>query len=95
MLRKIIFYGGMALVGIGGVMLAVLMGWSIWKLHAFTVLFWELAFSVIMICFVLFTLMRPRRRKWWKTYLVQLAVALVISVGGALATPTLNHWLRG
>lgn len=96
MLGKVYLRIAIAIIAAGGCMLALLMGWSVWKLHALTVIFWELAFSVIMICFVVRSLLKPPPgRRWWKRYLMQLAVALVISVGGALATPALNHWLRG
>ncbi|MBV9761833.1 MAG: hypothetical protein JO340_14825 [Acidobacteriaceae bacterium] len=93
--RIIVQISGFALL-LGAVVLAVLIAWSIWKLRGFGPFLWLNAFNFTLVCFVLrnYFVRSPPARPWnWP--LTWFGVALTIAVGGALATPTLNHWLRG
>lgn len=93
-IRQCIGYIGLSTIGIGGLVLAILMAWSLWKLHAFTPMFWMLAFSPTLISLLLRAQFKPPPAKWWETYLLQLAVALAVLIGGAFLSPTLNTGLQ-
>lgn len=83
-------------LALGAFVLALLMGWSLWKLRGFHPIFWLNAFSLTLVCFVLrnYFMQRPPARPWnWP--LTWFGVALAISAGGALASPAVNRWLLG
>lgn len=93
-LRRIVGYGAIAVFALGALLMAFLMIWSVWKLHAFTTIFWELAFIFLVLSLTLPSLLKPPRPHPLKRCFTRLAIALALSVGGALASPTMNAWIH-
>lgn len=92
--RELIVHSLLWALLVGIVALAVLMPLIVWKAHGFPHLFWEVAFSFILLCFLLRNQMPKPPAAPWNLPLVWFAVALAVSISGALASPALNAWLR-
>jgi predicted MFS family arabinose efflux permease len=84
----------LTLIAFGALFLLGEMLWSVWKFHAFTPMFWVLAWMVVVASFILRRETRPPRPNAARRTLVCYAVAFGIALGGWAASPALNAWLQ-
>jgi hypothetical protein len=78
----------------GAVALVGLMGWSVWKLHTFTTLFWIYAWIFTVLCFLIRSQTRPLPGLWNNVF-AWWGVAFAIAIAGAkILSPVLNSWLK-
>jgi hypothetical protein len=85
---------GLAVIAVGALFLLAEMAWSVWKFHAFTPMFWVLAWMAIAVYSVLRAQTRLPRPHALRQTFVWYAVATAISVAGWWASPALNAWLQ-
>lgn len=95
MTRQVVGHIAVWAMGIGAFLLAILMAWSVWRLHGFSHLFWLWSFMFILICFLIRNQFARPPAAPWNVPLVWFATALAVAIGGALASPALNAWMRG
>lgn len=83
----------LVVIALGVIALVGEMAWSVWRLHAFTPLFWALAWIVIVVCLLLRSQTKPLPGLW-NTAMLWFGIATAVTVLGWLASPKLNSWLR-
>lgn len=83
----------LSLIALSALGLLAEMSWSLWKFHAFTPMFWVLAWMVIVLAFLLRSQTRAAPPNSRQT-LVGYAVAFAISITGWAASPAVNAWIQ-